>query len=189
MRKLLKTICLVTCGILLGVTAADGAEYIKSPDSKVVKSGAGLCWKTNRWTPADATEECDPQYIKKEEPKPVAVSINLLGDTLFDFDKATLKDTLSLDTVVDNLSGMEVESISVVGHTDSTGTEKYNLKLGQKRADAVKDYLVSKGVDGEKIVTDSKGESEPVADNKTREGRKQNRRVTVTVIGTKQMVW
>lgn len=159
------------------------SEYIESPDTSVVKSGTKLCWKTDRWTPADATEECDPQYIKKEEPTPVAVKMELSADTLFDFDKSKLKDTTALDGIISELDKMELDAITVVAHTDSVGTIAYNQKLSERRAESVKSYMVSNGIDGEKIVTEGKGELEPVADNKTKEGRRLNRRATVTIMG------
>jgi OOP family OmpA-OmpF porin len=78
---------------------------------------------------------------------------------------------------------MTVEIAIVVGHTDSVGTDTYNLKLGMRRAEAVKKYLVSRGVEAGRIYTDTKGEREPVATNKTAEGRSENRRVVVEVYG------
>ena len=75
--------------------------------------------------------------------------------------------------------------VIAVGHTDSVGTDKYNNKLSQRRADAVKAYLVSKGIEPNRIYTEGKGEKQPVADNKTSEGRAKNRRVEIEVVGTR----
>jgi OOP family OmpA-OmpF porin len=75
----------------------------------------------------------------------------------------------------------DLSGITISGHTDSVGSEAYNMKLGQRRADTVKDYLVSKGVPASKITTKSFGESQPVASNKTAEGRAKNRRAEVDV--------
>lgn len=103
----------------------------------------------------------------------------------FAFDKAAL--TASGKQVLDNVVAFinqemaYVKMINVVGHTDSVGTEAYNQKLSVRRAKAVSDYLISKGIPAAKISTTGKGESEPVADNKTAAGRAKNRRSTVTI--------
>ena len=83
------------------------------------------------------------------------------------------------------LTGVTLEVIVLVGHTDSVGNDAYNQKLSVRRAEAVKAYLVSKGVEANRIYTEGKGESQPVADNKTAEGRAKNRRVDVEVVGTR----
>jgi len=72
-----------------------------------------------------------------------------------------------------------------VGHADSTGADAYNQKLSVRRSEAVKAYLVSKGIEKNRIYTEGKGEMQPVADNKTASGRAKNRRVEVEVVGTR----
>ena len=113
--------------------------------------------------------------------------VTFAADTFFDFDKATLKPEgkAKLDDLVGKTSGMNLEVIIAVGHTDSVGTDTYNQKLTVKRADAVKAYLVSKGIEKNRVYTEGKGEKQPVADNKTAEGRSKNRRVEVEVVGTR----
>jgi len=78
-----------------------------------------------------------------------------------------------------------LEVIIAVGHTDSVGTDAYNEKLSVQRSETVKAYLVSKGVEKNRIYTEGKGESSPVADNKTKEGQAKNRRVEIEVVGTR----
>jgi outer membrane protein OmpA-like peptidoglycan-associated protein len=73
------------------------------------------------------------------------------------------------------------KKIMVEGHTDSIGTEENNRKLSQGRADAVREFLVSRGVEASRISAVGKGESEPVADNKSPEGRANNRRVEIII--------
>ena len=112
--------------------------------------------------------------------------ITLQADTLYDFDKATLKPEgkATLDKIAKDLSKIKLEVIIAVGNTDSVGTDAYNMALGQRRAQSVKAYLVSKGVDGSRIYTESKGKSNPVASNATAEGRAKNRRTDIEVVGT-----
>ncbi len=109
------------------------------------------------------------------------------ADAFFDFDKAVLKPAgkAKLDDLVGKVKGINLEVIIAVGHTDSVGSDGYNQKLSVKRAEAVKAYLVSKGIEKNRVYTEGKGESQPVADNKSRDGRAKNRRVEIEVVGTR----
>ena len=90
-----------------------------------------------------------------------------------------------LDDLVGKIKGISLEVIIAVGHTDSVGSDAYNQKLSVKRAEAVKAYLVTKGIEKNRVYTEGKGEKQPVADNKTSEGRAKNRRVEIEVVGTR----
>ena len=118
---------------------------------------------------------------------PAATKVTYAADSFFDFDKSVLKPEgkAKLDDLVGKLKGISLEVIIAVGHADSVGTDGYNQKLSIARSETVKAYLVSKGVEKNRIYTEGKGETSPVADNKTSEGRAKNRRVEVEVIGTR----
>ncbi|MHB0985751.1 MAG: OmpA family protein [Sulfuricella sp.] len=161
--------------------------YLIDTRGNLVKNNYNECWRTGYWTPAMAIAECDPDLVKKAEPKvaetkapaaapaPVPVAgpekaafspITLQAETLFDFDKSVIhasgKKQLD-DQVVSKMKEYpQVEVILVTGHTDRIGTDAYNQKLSQRRADAVKAYLVAQGVESKRIETAAKGESEPV---------------------------
>ncbi len=114
--------------------------------------------------------------------------VTLDTDTYFDFDKATLKPEgrRKLDELAQRLSGMQLEVVVATGHTDAIGTKKYNQGLSLRRAHTVKAFLEEKGLPADKIFTTGKGETQPAASNKTREGRAKNRRVEVELVGTRE---
>ena len=120
---------------------------------------------------------------------PVATTekVTFAADAFFDFDKSVLKaeGKAKLDDLAGKMGGINLEVIIAVGHTDSKGSDSYNQKLSIKRSEAVKAYLVSKGVEKNRVYTEGKGEKQPVADNKTADGRAKNRRVEIEVVGTR----
>ena len=188
MNKTLKL--LLASVITVSATAAIASDNWQNGDGSLNwKNGDGtLCWRDNNWTPATAAPNCDGA-LKPAAASAAGVSqskITLQADTLYDFDKATLKPEgkATLDKIAADLSKIKLEVIIAVGNTDSVGTDAYNMALGQRRAQSVKAYLVSKGVDGSRIYTESKGKSNPVASNATAEGRAKNRRTDIEVVGT-----
>ena len=106
-----------------------------------------------------------------------------LGDVLFELDRAELKPgaTRNLDQLAASLRQNPKASIEVEGHTDATGGSSYNRSLSERRAQAVRDYLVSRGVDASRIQARGVGPDYPVATNATESGRQQNRRVEVII--------
>ena len=192
-----KTLKLVLAGV---VTVAAGATSAQSVDNWVNATGTPwrigdgtLCWRDAAWTPATAAKGCDgflepkkAAAAKPAAPKVTQTKITLQADTLYDFDKATLKPEgkATLDKVAADLAKIRLEVVIAVGNTDSVGSDAYNQALGQRRAQSVKAYLISKGVDGGRIYTESKGKSNPVATNATAEGRAKNRRTDIEVVGT-----
>ncbi|MDH3514329.1 MAG: OmpA family protein, partial [Gammaproteobacteria bacterium] len=123
-------------------------------------------------------------------PMPAIERINLKADALFDVNKADLKPKgkSELDVIASRVTerNFKLEQITVTGHADSTGASAPNQALSERRAAAVKTYLVQRGVAPEVIVTQGMGEDQPVASNATAEGRAQNRRVELDIKGQKQ---
>ena len=121
-------------------------------------------------------------------PQPTTEKVTFAADAFFDFDKHVLKPEgkAKLDDLVSKMGGIALEVIIAVGHTDSVGKDAYNQKLSVARSEAVKSYLTSKGVEKNRVYTEGKGEKQPVADNKTSEGRAKNRRVEIEVVGTRK---
>jgi OOP family OmpA-OmpF porin len=175
---------------------------------------AELCWRDATWTPATAAVGCDgaivapkaaapapapapaaapapaPRAAAPAAPAPApaaATKVTYAADTFFDFNKSALKadGKAKLDDLAGKVKAINLEVIIAVGHTDSVGTDAYNQKLSVKRADAVKAYLITKGIEKNRVYTEGKGEKQPVADNKTDAGRSKNRRVEIEVVGTR----
>ena len=177
----------------------------RNVDGEVWMNGTReYCWRDNFWTPATAMYDCDgalkrpvaivvqpPLQPAPPPPPPAPVpsseKVTYAADAFFDFDKATLKPAAKekLDELVSKTKDINLEVIIAVGHTDSVGTDAYNQKLSVRRAEAIKTYLVSKGIEANRVYTEGKGEKQPVADNKTAAGRAKNRRVEIEVVGTK----
>ncbi|HEY9224431.1 MAG TPA: OmpA family protein [Variovorax sp.] len=190
------------------VTAANGGPVIDNwqngTGELVWKNGTNeLCWRDANWTPATAAKGCDGALVPAAPatvatpstpatpvapPAPPAASkVTFAADAFFDFDKSVLKPEgrAKLDDLVSKIRGVNLEVIIAVGHTDSIGSDAYNQRLSVRRAEAVKAYLVTKGIERNRVYTEGKGEKQPVADNKTAEGRAKNRRVEIEVVGTR----
>lgn len=184
-KILLKLVAVATLTAAGAAVAHDvpKAGYLIDTRGNVVRNNFNECWKTGYWTPAMAIAECDSSLVKKDEAAPAApaaktaapiagpakgafAAITLQAETLFDFDKAVLRDdgkkVLDTEVVAKMKQYPQVEVVLVTGHADRIGTDAYNQKLSQRRADAAKAYIVSQGVDAKRIETASKGESEPV---------------------------
>lgn len=191
-------------------TAQTTVDNWRATDGTVWKNGTNeYCWRDNNWTPPTGVQGCDgvpapaAPVAAPAAPAPVAApaapaapavpaapateKVSFAADAFFDFDKSVLKPEgkAKLDDLADKVKGITLEVIIAVGHTDSVGTDAYNQKLSERRSEAVKSYLVGKGIEASRVYVEGKGEKQPVADNKSAEGRAKNRRVEIEVVGTR----
>ena len=201
----------ITLGLCASITQAQAANsvYVIDGRGEVATNSTGLCWRTGFWTPAAAATDpngckCDKDLIAKEicEPKQMSKSVKPMGDkvtlaadALFDFNKSNLRadGKKALDEVIAKTSKLNLEVVVAVGHADRIGSAKYNQKLSEKRAAAVKAYMVSKGVPANRVYTEGKGSKQPVTkpgqckDPKSAKVIKclqPDRRVDIEIIGT-----
>jgi OOP family OmpA-OmpF porin len=168
--------------------------YVGDSTMHYITDSSGRCVRTSSWTKELATKECDPELFPKvaeappappPPPMPAYEKHTVSATALFDFDKAVLKPAgkeaiHGIDEEI-KASKTKVISIDVVGYTDSIGTDAYNQQLSVRRANAVKEYMVSEGIDPGLINVKGMGKADPVASNATAEGRAQNRRVEISV--------
>ena len=219
MRAVITLAVVMAAGLFApGAGAQDASGYVTDQRGQVVKSGFGLCWRTGYWTPAMATQECDPDLVPKKatpvaapavkaptpstppkpaaRPTPESEKVTLAADTLFDFDKAVVRPDAKakLDELAARIKGVDVDTIIVIGHTDRIGSNAYNNKLSLRRADAVKGYLVSKGIPANRIYTEGKGKKQPKTNPGQCKGPKSkkviaclqpDRRVEVEIVGSR----
>ena len=220
MKNIAKNSLMAVFAVALGLgaavaqaqTAADRV-YVIDGRNEVAKSGFGLCWRTGYWTPAAAANDpagcaCDKDILPKEkcEPKkampmshakPASAKVTLAADALFDFNKSVLRPEgkAKLEELVTKSKALNLEVIIAVGHTDRIGSDSYNQKLSEKRAAAVKTFLVSKGIEANKVYTEGKGEKQPVTGDKCKGNKKTkaliqclqpDRRVDIEIIGTQK---
>ena len=213
MKKLNNVAMLFASAALATAAGAQTVDNWKNGTNELVwKNGTNeYCWRDANWTPATAFPGCDgaiaPVVAPRAAPAPVVVApppppppapapvapatvatkVTYAADAFFDFDKSVIKPEgkAKLDDLVGKIKDINLEVIIAVGHTDSVGSDTYNQKLSVRRSEAVKAYLVSKGIEKNRVYTEGKGEKQPVADNKTAEGRAKNRRVEIEVVGTR----
>jgi OOP family OmpA-OmpF porin len=189
MKNLKNLAAFVATAALATAAMAQNIDNWRNSSGDVWKNSTGDCWRDANWTPATAAPGCGAAVVAPKAAAPVAAAskVTYAADAFFDFDKSVVKPAgkAKLDDLVAKVKGINLEVIIAVGHTDSIGSDAYNQKLSVRRAEAVKAYLVSKGIEKNRIYTEGKGEKQPVADNKTKEGRAKNRRVEIEVVGTR----
>ncbi|MFA7279343.1 MAG: OmpA family protein [Sterolibacterium sp.] len=213
----------VTCALALAFLSGTAQAQINPADTgylgdsrgTIVRSNYGLCWHNGTGPAAKTPNECDSDgavpAVKMAEPakkpivvaavqapvaKPAAQKVTLDADTLFDFDKAVLRPAgrTALDEFVVKTKDISPEVIVAVGHADRFGSEPYNQHLSEARAEAVKAYLMSKGIPANRLQTEGRGETQPVTKADECKGAKSakviaclqpDRRVVVEIVGTR----
>ena len=219
MKKLNKMAMLIASAALATAAGAQTIDNWKNGSNELVwKNGTNeLCWRDANWTPATAAPGCDgalaapapapaaapaapaaaPAAPAAKPAAPTSSKVTYAADAFFDFDKAVLKPEgkAKLDELASKIKDIKLEVIIAVGHADRFGTDKYNQVLSEKRAEAVKAYLVGKGIEPNRVYTEGKGKKQPVTKPDQCKGPKSkkvieclqpDRRVEIEVIGTKQ---
>jgi OOP family OmpA-OmpF porin len=190
---------------LFAIPLVSGAVpgYVTDTSGTIVRNNFGECWHTSEWTPDMAVVGCDgkveeppppPPPVMKKMPEPREEHMSFSSEALFGFDKSKLsaEGEGKLDELVSHLKTYEqVDRVVITGHTDRIGSDAYNMRLSQKRAESVRQYLLDRqAVDSSHVEVDAKGESEPVVGCEGVRGRKKliaclapNRRVVIDISG------
>lgn len=214
----IKTITKSSVAILTTIliaTSANAVEggYVNSASGTAIVDGSGNCVTSslgsilNECIPTSAPivepppiTKAPPVYVapkpvvKRTPPKPIVklLTLNETGGSNFAFDSDKLSDKAmrKLNNFASNVQASNVspDRISIVGHTDSIGSDKYNQDLSERRANSVASYLTSNSMNRNVINVSGKGESQPVASNRSKDGRAQNRRVDISVSGQKKVI-
>lgn len=186
-----------------GDIMADGTSaYIVDSMGRIVRDNENRCVRSIDWTKETAIAKCEGWEEPKPEVKPAPVPVakpepvveepapapapvappKFVGH--FDFDKADLmaSEVPELDAFADYMNEVTDSKVAITGHTDSQGSEAYNQALSEKRAQDVADYLAGKGIAADRMTVSGKGETAPIADNSTKAGRAENRRVEVEIV-------
>lgn len=184
--------------------------YWVGSNGYVVKDGSNRCVRTINWTKENQIDACEgvvkpepkpepaPVVVAKPKPeikpmpkpepkpviKPMAVNAPMNFTGFFDTNKADLsnKAEVQLNDYADYMKAVDDVTLKITGHTDRTGSTAYNQKLSEERANAVKTYLEGKGVASDRMTAIGKGETSPIADNNTKAGRAENRRVEIEIV-------
>ena len=171
MKQMSQVFLVVGLGMASGLSySAPG--YVDNDEGSVVRTGSGDCLHTTRWSIPNAIAECDAEIVAARDKVEVAAveivlnPVRLEADTLFEFDsnELTVDGTRLLDDLVGNLTaaGLQEQKLQITGYADRIGEDDYNLGLSQRRAAAVRDYLISKGVLPDYIEADGLGTANPV---------------------------
>lgn len=199
--------------------SGDSSGYLLVGDGHPVTDSSGDCWHTGEWRPGMRFANCEPRPVKtaaasgppkaapaarptppaaapapKPAPQPAA-PFRLSADTLFGFDSAALtpQARAALDSLGKRIAAADYRSVDIAGHADPLGTPSYNRSLSERRAGAVRDYLVQHGIDARRIRAKGLGSAQPVISGEQCKGMprarliaclRPDRHAEVTVVGT-----
>ena len=210
LRHALAALLGMACCAPLPVLAQEA--YLRDSQGKLVRSSSfgntqigSLCWRGGAWTPAQAIRECEMDVGLPESPPPPpakrAEAPSRARDTMVQeypwpvtldrrmyFDNGTIALTpptrATLDELLDKMRFLAIRTVLVIGHADKSGNSAANHALSMRRAQAVKAYLVAHGIAPDLVHVEGKGDTQPIADDSTPEGRAKNRYVDLEVAGT-----
>lgn len=182
-----------SCGVVAAPLDSDG-DGVPDDLDKCPSTPPGVAVDSDG-CPLDSDGDGVPDYLDECPNTPAGTEVDEKGcpipgtklftieDVNFDFDSATLKPEAkyTLDQAVSKVQDNSAVDIRIIGHTDSIGSNEYNQGLSERRAQSVADYMTDNGVDASKLSIEGRGEQEPIADNATKEGRAENRRVDFIV--------
>lgn len=197
MKNFSKSAIAMAAVLAFVANAHDHSKGVKTAYGEVVKNSQGDCVVTayNK-----DLKECGAKVVAPPTPKApqiITETITMDAKTLFDTDRAVLRPegkkrlkefARKVKSAEASKTIKNITNINVAGHTDSRGTDAYNQRLSERRAASVRNYLIQQGINPSMISAVGYGESQPVATNATAAGRQQNRRVEITVSGTKEVM-
>ncbi|UDG83218.1 OmpA family protein [Candidatus Vallotia lariciata] len=213
MHKLLKLVFIASTTAITTFASADPSlasqqissdNWVGSTRECIWMNGDGeLCWRNTFWTPTTTNAECGSELMDQTQelskplpltPTPVATrqKVTYQANILFDFDKTELlAGKKELDELTLKIQGLNPEEVLALGYTDKIGSDKYNERLSLRRAQAVKRYLISKGIPADSIYTEGQGNRKPLVTACPKKNFKElmaclapNRRVEIEVITT-----
>lgn len=178
------------------IMAEGTSAYVVDSMNRIVRDSSNRCVRSVDWTKETAIAKCEGWEEPKPEVKPAPAPVvkapapapapvappKFIGHFAFDIADLKAKAEPELDAFAAYMNEVTDSKVSIVGHTDSTGPAAYNQKLSEKRASDAAMYLQNKGISADRITTSGMGETAPVADNSTKEGRAANRRVEVEIV-------
>lgn len=201
MRSINASLSIIVAAILIGTSSAEAdlSPYWVDSYGNYVRDSSGSCVRTSSWPKDNPVAECgdkvaEPEPVATaEEPAPVEVSVPepepvvVKGSAGFESGSNSLtpEGKAEINRMAKELETADIASIVIIGHTDSSGPEEFNLKLSEKRAEAVREELIADGIDPNIVEARGMGETQPIADNSTVEGRAKNRRVEINVNASK----